>query len=213
MMGTRSGSFARSRRMRACNRQVFSGSDVEKKKILKCRRVIGHQLVLRDANPEDASFILGLRLDESKGRYLSKVAPDLQPQVEWLARYQADVGQAYFIIENKAGERFGTVRLYDAVGDSFCWGSWLLRAGSPTAFAIESALIVYRYAMSLGFSAAHFDVRKDNRSVWQFHERFGAMRLSESGTDYFYSIDEAAIHYSLSRYARFLPHGIQVVPG
>lgn len=181
------------------------------KKISKCSRVIGHRLVLRDAKPEDAGFILGLRTDTSKGRYLSRTSPALQPQVEWLERYQSGTGQAYFIIEDKAGESFGTVRLYDAVGDSFCWGSWLLRGGSPAAFAVESALMVYRYAMTLGFSAAHFDVRKGNRSVWQFHEKFGAVRQGESEADYVYSVDEAAIQASLRRYARFLPNGIQVV--
>lgn len=46
---------------------------------------------------------------------------------------------------------------------------------------MESALIVYAYAVDhLGFQAAHFEMRKGNESVWQFHERFGAERLSEN---------------------------------
>ncbi len=67
------------------------------------------------------------------------------------------------------GEPIGTVRLYDARQNSFCWGSWILKAGSPKHAAIESALMVYAYAVDhLSSQSAHFDVRKDNEGVWLF---------------------------------------------
>ena len=51
----------------------------------------------------------------------------------------------------------------------------VIREGSPSGYAVESALMVYQFAgaVSLGFTRAHFDVRKGNESVWKFHERFG----------------------------------------
>lgn len=83
--------------------------------------------------------------------------------------------------------------------------------GSPSGYAVESALMVYQFALSLGFTRAHFDVRKGNESVWKFHERFGAVRTEETELDYFYSLSREAIDKSLAKYAKFLPGGIQVI--
>ena len=177
----------------------------------KARRVSGRTLVLRDATVADAVFILGLRLDYEKSPHLSRVEPDPGAQQAWLERYAASEDQAYFIIDHQ-GEPIGTVRLYDAQGDSFCWGSWILAQGSPASAAMESALMVYAYAVDhLGFTAAHFDVRQGNERVWRFHERFGAVRTAESEIDYFYQLDSEAIAASRARYRRFLDGSVKVM--
>ncbi len=177
---------------------------------IKADYVIGKNVVFRNANEGDAEFILQLRTNPIKGRYLSPTPSDLDLQVDWLRKYAKDNSQAYFIIEDKGGERYGTVRLYDQRDDSFCWGSWILREGSPSGFAIESALMIYYFALDLGFSRSHFDVRKGNESVWQFHERFGAVRVAEADSDYLYAISLSAIQKSISRYKKYLPNGIEV---
>lgn len=178
---------------------------------VKPRQVIGHHLVLRDATPADAEFIVALRTDESKSRFISKTSSDVSQQVAWLEKYAQDNSQVYFIMEDREHNPVGTVRLYDQQGDSFCWGSWVIREGSPSGYAVESALMVYQFALSLGFTRAHFDVRKGNESVWKFHERFGAVRTEETELDYFYSLSREAIDKSLARYAKFLPEGVQVI--
>src|SRR5690606_12411597 len=145
-------------------------------KLRKAARVVGKTLAFRNAEVKDAAFILSLRTDAEKSRYLSAVSGELAEQEAWLERYAEADDQAYFIIEYQ-DEPIGTVRLYDPQGDSFCWGSWILHSSRPGQAAMESALMVYAYAIDhLGFTAAHFDVRKGNERVWQFHERFGAVR-------------------------------------
>jgi len=178
--------------------------------IQKAVRVTGKTLIFRDANVSDAEFILSLRTDEKKSRYLSATANDIEAQKAWLSRYAVAKDQAYFIIDYK-NEPVGTVRLYDAQQGSFCWGSWILKDSRPRHAAMESALMVYAYAVDcLGFNACHFDVRKGNEKVWQFHERFGAVRIGETEIDYFYSLSDKSIQASLSRYANFLPDGVHV---
>ncbi|EGC95627.1 hypothetical protein ECD227_1865 [Escherichia fergusonii ECD227] len=59
-----------------------------------------------------------------------------------------------------------------------------------------------------GFKSAHFDVRKGNKSVCKFHERFGAFKVGETKDDFLYDIDEDNIIQSLHRYKRFLPNSI-----
>ncbi|HKU28795.1 MAG TPA: GNAT family N-acetyltransferase [Candidatus Sulfotelmatobacter sp.] len=176
-------------------------------------RISGNKLVLRGVSRSDASFILSLRTDPRKGAYLSRVSTDVEAQEAWIDSYLAGQGQVYFIIEDNTGKEIGTVRLYDAKGTSFCWGSWILAHGAPSTAAIESALIIYRYALEeLGFDSAHFAVDKLNRSVWKFHERFGARRVEETAIEYRYEIDKDSIEVALSRYWRYLPDAIVIEP-
>ncbi|MEO8250697.1 MAG: GNAT family N-acetyltransferase [Burkholderiales bacterium] len=178
---------------------------------VKPQKIVGNNVVFRNANKDDAAFILQLRTDPVKGKYLSKVENEINIQVAWLEKYEKDDTQIYFIIENKSSEKFGTIRLYDKIDDSFCWGSWILKEGRPSGFAMESALMVYHYAIALGFEKSHFDVRKGNESVWKFHERFGALRAEESNENYFYNISSDAIQKSLEKYGKYLPNGIRII--
>lgn len=176
----------------------------------KPKKVVGNNLVFRDAQKEDAAFILELRTDSIKATHLSKTSNDLKQQEVWLERYGNDNGQVYFIILNKQGEKVGTVRLYDITNDSFCWGSWILKNGTPSSYSIESALLVYHFALSLGFEKAHFDVRKGNESVWKFHERFGANKVEETTDDFIYNISLESIEKSLEKYKKYLPNGFSI---
>ena len=186
-------------------------SEKRKPSLHKVRRIVGRTLVFRDAELTDAKFILSLRTDDNKSKHLTKTAPELEKQIAWLSDYSNRNDQVYFIIENSDGDVIGTVRLYDQQGDSFCWGSWIIKDGVPPSAAIESALMVYAYAIDyLGFHQSHFDVRKKNESVWSFHERFGAIRTGESEQDYFYKLGHEQISLSQQRYRKYLPESIVV---
>lgn len=175
------------------------------------RRIVGKTLVLRNADVGDSAFILALRTDEVKSRHMSPTPNDLAAQQDYLRRYAETSEGIYFIAESLGGEPLGTVRMYDARGDSFSWGSWIIKDGAPVWTAVESALMVYSYALDhLGFTRAHCMVRKDNVRVWTFHERFGAHRFGEHGDQYEYRIAPEVIRASLRRYGRFLPGPIVV---
>jgi len=167
--------------------------------------------VFRDATIADADFIFALRTDPRKGKYLSNASPELSKQIAWLEAYACKTDETYFIIENKCAEKLGTIRLYDQQGNSFCWGSWVLKDGAPQSAAHESVLMVYSYAIDhLGFRSAHFDVRKGNESVCRFHERFGAERVEETAINYLYQIDLIHIVAARLRYKKYLPERVNV---
>lgn len=180
-------------------------------RIRKANRIHGKNLIFRNASIADGPFILSLRTDEQKSRHLSIVSNNLAAQEAWLAAYEKRDTEAYFIIENGWGVAIGTVRLYDALGDSFCWGSWILVDDVPSSAAIESALMVYRYAVdALGFRRAHFQVQKGNERVWRFHERFGAERLPEEDIQYRYTLSYDSIQLAFTRYRRYLPESLRI---
>lgn len=180
--------------------------------IYPAARLTGNKLILRDVEPGDAAFILSLRLDPKKNAYLSPVADDVARQAAWIEQYQRGSGQAYFIICDRDLKPLGTVRLYNASGASFEWGSWIIVDGAAVDTAMESALIIYDYALGhLGFRDSHFEVNRENRNVWAFHERlFGARRVRESEASYHFELSHEHILAAQQRYRRFLPQPVTV---
>ena len=172
---------------------------------MKAIKQLGKNINLRLAEESDSQFIVDLR--QQKGKFLSLSSPSVNDQKEWIKKYKERERQGneyYFIIESKSGEGFGVVRLYDFKVDSFCWGSWIIKNNSPSSFAIESAILVYEFGFDqLGFKQSHFDVRKGNKSVWNFHEKFGAIKTGENDIEYFYKINQDQFFNAKKKYKKF----------
>lgn len=178
----------------------------------KAKTVTGAHVVLRNATVDDAEFILSLRLDPAKSRHLAPTSPRLEDQVAWLRSYETATDQAYFVVCDRDGKALGCVRLYEPIGQSYCWGSWLMVGGLPPLAAIEANVLVYAYGKWLGFSEVRLDVRRDNVAVWKFHERFaGATRVRETELDYFYVVAGAEVERLLAKYRHLLTEPLAVV--
>ena len=168
--------------------------------------VRGRNVYLREVTLDDAQFILDLRTDPQKGRHLSATLPDLERQKDFIRRYGESAEDYYFIISDWMGKALGTVRIYDLRDGSFCWGSWIISSNAPAMAAVESALLIYDFAFfALHYKHSHFDVRKGNKKVIDFHLRFGAQIVGETADDLLFNYDLDAYVQARSRYARFLP--------
>lgn len=176
----------------------------------KCSKIFGRKLILTNVTEQDAAFITKLRNNTNKNKFLSKTSSLVTDQIEWIRKYNQSNTQAYFIIRDADYNKIGTVRLYNPIKNSFCWGSWIIKDGCDNSAAIESALIVYNYAFYLGFTKAHIDVRNKNTSVRKFHERFGAVETKSDDLDTYYDVSNEAIIRSFNRFSRYLPEGIQI---
>lgn len=173
--------------------------------------VTGNSIYFRFVEESDAGFILSLRLDSNLNKHLSHTGADIAAQKQWLIDYKERERldqEYYFIICRKSDDQaIGTVRLYDFIlpKKSFCWGSWILNANKTRTSAIESAILVYEFAFKIkGFENCHFDVRKENKHVNKFHQRFGAERVKEIELDYFYE-------YSKKKYIQFFEKNSQYI--
>lgn len=170
-------------------------------KLRKARRVQGMQIALRNAQVSDAEFILSLRVNPALNTHISAVSGELSDQIAFLERYTARDGEAFFVIEDAESRPLGTIRLYDQQGDSFCWGSWIVRPDAPPRTGTKSALLLYMYGFEhLGFLRSHFDVRQQNERVWQFHEKCGARLVRETEQDRYYVLqrddwNRMKVHY------------------
>ena len=168
---------------------------------------------LAPVREQHAGYIYKLRIDPALNEHLSAAPPSVAAQEQWIAGYvnrEAAGQEYYFLIERLDGTPCGTVRLYDfnppAHPHSFSWGSWILDRSKTRYAALESALLVYETGFErLGFSAAHFEVRKSNVKVISFHQKFGARLTSEDDTCVYMSLTRASLEevrpYLLSRIA------------
>lgn len=152
---------------------------------------------LRLVEEGDAEFIMSLRLDGKYNKYLSKVAPGVEAQKQWIRKYKIDEEnrkQFYFLIERLDGTPCGTVRLYDLREDSFCWGSWILNENKTRFASVESAFLVYQFGFdTLGYEKSHFEVMKGNDGVVKFHKRMGATQTGEDELNFYFEITRPAV--------------------
>lgn len=159
----------------------------------------------------DAEFICDLRNNPDLNKHISQSTALVSEQEKWIKEYknrELSLKEFYFIIErNDNNERIGTVRLYDFKDHpkSFCWGSWILNSNKTRYAAIESALLIYKIAFEeIEFEQSHFNVRKENTGVHNFHMRLGAKHVSGNDLDNFYIYPASAYYEILQEYEKFL---------
>ena len=166
----------------------------------------GKSIFFREVTVEDSEFIVGLRTDPEKNKYLSTTSEDIEEQKKYCYKLLKENIDYYFIICDWDQNPIGTIRIYDFQADSFCWGSWIIAQNAPASAAIESALLSYDFAfLSLHYRKSHFDVRKKNTRVLEFHKRFGASVFKEDELNYFFSYDREAYLKIRAKYKRYLP--------
>jgi len=148
----------------------------------------GQNILLRTAEPEDAEFILSLRLNPDLSKYLKPIDPSVEKQRKWIEKKKIEPNDYHMIIENKSSEKLGVVAIYEklnikwANGD-FNWGRWIISREAPFMVAFESMVLVYNFAFfSLNLRRALFEVRKNNKRVHAYHFSYGANIVSIEDT-------------------------------
>ena len=168
--------------------------------------VRGKSINLREVELSDAEFILSLRINPDKNKYLSFTENNLNRQKDFINSYKKSIQDYYFIICLSSGLPIGTMRIYDIKNESFCWGSWILSDEAYAHSALESALLMYDFAFySLHYKYSHFDVRKENLNVIKFHHKFGAEITHEDELNIYFKFSLESYIKTRDKYKRFLP--------
>lgn len=141
-------------------------------------RVEGRVFRLRPVTLEDAEFLVDLRTDESRARYINPTPPEIGRQLQWLAAYEDRPGDYYFIIEKIAtGKPEGAAGIYnvDEASHAAEWGRWVVLPGS--AAALETVPLIYRAAFEmLGMESLYSRTIRENLNSISIIERFGMVR-------------------------------------
>lgn len=158
-------------------------------KIISAEALKGKFVNLREVTTDDAEFILKLRCDEKKSKFLHKTEYNVEKQVDYIKSYLKKDDEWYFIVENKNHKPLGTVRIYDVKGKQYTGGSWLMVDEASPSEVLEGSLLLRNYAFNvLGFEKDFYDVRKGNKKVVRYHKICGAKIVDENDIDYFFEL-------------------------
>lgn len=164
-------------------------------------KISGKYVNLRNVSVSDAEFILSLRCDDKKSRFLHKTENDIEKQRQYIKSKENVKDEWYFIIENKNNVPIGTYRIYDLRPDSFCIGSWLMIDGVSPQEMLEADFLVRNFGFdTLGMNKMHFDVRKENKKVWTYHKLVGAKQVGETELDYLFECDKQDFLNGIKRF-------------
>jgi hypothetical protein len=147
----------------------------------------------RFVNEKDAEFIVKLRTDEKRGRFIHSTDSDVEKQVEWLREYkQCEAkGEEYYFIYEVNGQPFGVNRIYEIQDDHCTEGSWVCLPIEDSSKTIATSLIIRDIMFEiLQFDYDIFDVRLGNTKVKKFHKISGASIVGQNDIDYFFRLDK-----------------------
>ena len=165
----------------------------------------GKYVNLREVTIDDAEFILSLRCNEKKSRFLHKTEYNIEKQKDYIKKYLEKNDEWYFIIENKEHKPLGTVRIYDVEGDKYTGGSWLMVDDALPQETIEGDLLLKEYSFNiLNFTVNAFDVRKGNKRVAQYHKICGARIVDENDIDYFFELTKEDFEKNKAKFYQML---------
>jgi hypothetical protein len=152
-------------------------------------------LTFRLVEESDAQFILSLRTNKERARYLSATDDNLQKQTEWIKAYkqrEAERKEYYVLFEDDNRQPLGVFRLYDITDENFTSGSWLIKPGCDEFVGLKSDLFIGFFANEiLKLGDCFFDVRKDNKKVLRYHKMYAKV-IDEDELNVYFVMDRAA---------------------
>lgn len=168
---------------------------------LRNENLCGKYVNLREVEINDAEFILSLRCNEAKSKFLNKTEYNIEKQQDYIRKNKKLDNEWYFIIEKKDEEPIGTYRIYDLKKDSFCIGSWLMVDGCSPFEVMEGEYLAKIFAFEkTGFQKFHFDVRKENKKVIRYHKMMGAKQVGETELDYLFECSKEDYLNNIKKY-------------
>ena len=157
-------------------------------------------LVCRYVNEEDAEFIVKLRADEKRSRFIHETDSNVEKQIKWIQEYKLREakGEEYYFIYDINGEPFGVNRIYDIHQDHCTEGSWVCLPIEDSSKIIATALIIRDIIFDyFQFDYDLFNVSVGNNKVKKFHQISGATIFDKNDKEYNFRLQKE--HYLQNR--------------
>ncbi len=142
--------------------------------------VKGKYISIKSVSYEDAPFIVDIRNNEEKNKFLHAVSKDIDAQKEWIRKQIDRKGDYYFIIFDENGQRVALASIYDIdeVTGEAEFGRWV---SNGNAFQnIETIILIYDLAFEeLGVKTIYTRTKVENTQVVNLWKRFGGNRIGE----------------------------------
>jgi hypothetical protein len=164
-------------------------------------------LGLKFVSEYDADFILKLRTNKIKSKYISFTKNDLESQVEWIKRYKAREkagDEYYFIAYDDNNEAFATYRLYNKTNKSIEIGSFITKHNYLNPInAIKLDILMKEFVFeSLNFDQLNFEVMKLNVSVVKYHMEYKPHLIGEDEKYFFFVQDRETFNLNKLKFRK-----------
>ncbi|MDY0933038.1 GNAT family N-acetyltransferase [Chryseobacterium sp. CFBP8996] len=154
-----------------------------------------YSIKLHTVEEEDALFIINLRTDLKRSRFISSTNSDVELQKEWIRNYKIREGkniEFYFIATDENGEKFATYRVYNFEDDICEIGSWISKPKYNNAVnSIKVDIIMKEFVFeTLQFPQLRFEVNKKNTSVIKYHKLFAPDIVNETQQNFYFVLQK-----------------------
>ena len=152
---------------------------------------------LKPVEESDADFIIELRTNNQKSRFISATNPDVTQQKEWIKDYK---------IRDENNEKFATYRIYNFQKNSVEIGSFVSKPNYDKPINIVKLdIMIKEYVFNvLQLENLHFEVRKLNMSVIKYHKKFYPKITSEDELNYYFSLNKSEFERGKQNFIKML---------
>jgi hypothetical protein len=155
----------------------------------------------------DAGFLLKLRTNLEKSKFISKTINDIELQREWIRAYkdrEKKQEEYYFIAIDENNIDFATYRLYNREENSIEVGSFIsIPEYNNPINVIKVDVIMKTFVFEeLGFKELKFEVRKENKSVIKYHNLFKPKLINEDSLNNYYILQSESFFKNKKRFEK-----------
>ncbi len=175
-------------------------------------------LHVRLVREEDAEFIVSLRTNPIKARYINSTSTSVDDQRKWIKEYKEreQEGKDYYFIYLYNGKLAGVNRIYYIEDNHFIHGSWIFSDDVPPYCSLAAGIIAREIAfdtLGLENEIDTVGIHKDNQSVLQYVRTLGAeftgTRMYPMGEYYTSKLSKDTFEQNKSRIIRLFPKKVQ----
>ena len=132
----------------------------------------GKYVDLRSCTEDDAEFTRDIRRDPEFSKFFPVLDNTVEQQKTWIKHQREKKGDYFFVVWNKAGERIGTISIYDVEGEYAESGRLAIKSNNPFD-AIEAQILSFRFAFGvLGLNCINGYIFADNERAIRFNKQF-----------------------------------------
>lgn len=171
-------------------------------------------LHVRLVREEDAEFIVKLRNDPQKARYISITSNSVDDQIKWIRLYKEreKEGRDYYFMYSYQDKLAGVNRIYDIEENHFIHGSWVFGDDIPPYCALAAGIIAREVAydtLGLDVEIDTAGVHKDNHGVLQYIRTLGVeftgTKIYPMGEYYTSRLTRAVFYQNKNKIIRLFP--------
>lgn len=150
---------------------------------------------LRLVEEKDADFIIKIRTDTAKSRFISGTDSDVEKQKIWIREYknrEKNGDEFYFIAIDENNIEFATYRIYNKEQNAIEIGSFVSKPLYDNPINVIKVDVILKSFVfeELGFSYLKFEVRKENKSVVNYHKKFKPTLINEDALNYYFILEK-----------------------